>query len=79
LGPELGVNQKWAKRSVHAPKCGCVDVYNVCPKRFISGYFFMFDLLPFFSPSFLVTTETFTNNSTKTKQIIIYIYMIKIY
>lgn len=23
------------------------------------GFFFMFDLLPFFSPSFLVTTVTF--------------------
>jgi hypothetical protein len=35
LGPSLGVNQMWTKRSDHAPKSECVDIFNICPKKAI--------------------------------------------
>ena len=48
LGPSLGINQIWTNKSDHAPKSGCADLFDICPKRAILGFFFMFDLLPFF-------------------------------
>jgi hypothetical protein len=32
-------------------KKGCAGFFNICPKREVLGIFFMFGLLPFFSPS----------------------------
>jgi hypothetical protein len=47
-GPSLGGNGTWIKRSDHAPKSGCVDMFNICPKKAVLRIFVMFDLLPFF-------------------------------
>jgi hypothetical protein len=35
LGPSLGVNQMWTKKSDHAPKSEGADFFNTCPKRVI--------------------------------------------
>ena len=35
LGPSLGVNRMWTKKSDHAPKNEGDDVFNTCPKRAI--------------------------------------------
>jgi hypothetical protein len=44
--------------------------FNICPKRGqFWGVFFMFDLLPFFSPSFLVTIVTFGQEKEGDKNI----------
>ena len=51
LGPWLGVNWTWTKRSDHAPKNGCLDSSSICPKRGVLINFFMFDRSP--SSSFL--------------------------
>ena len=33
LGPSLGVNQMWTKKSDHAPKSEGADFFNTCPKK----------------------------------------------
>jgi hypothetical protein len=33
LGPSLGVNQMWTKRSDHTPRSECVNLKNKCPKK----------------------------------------------
>ena len=33
LGPSLGVNRMWTKKSDHAPKSEGVDYFNTCPKK----------------------------------------------
>ena len=59
LGPSQGVNWIWTKRSDHAPKSGCGDVFNIYSKRVILGIIFlMFDLLPFL-PFFSVNDINF--------------------
>ena len=35
LGPSLGVNQMWTKKSDHAPKSEGADFFNISPKRAI--------------------------------------------
>ena len=35
LGPSLGVNRMWTKKSDHAPKSEDADYFNTCPKRAI--------------------------------------------
>ena len=35
LGPSLGVNRMWIKKSDHAPKYEGVNFFNTCPKRAI--------------------------------------------
>jgi hypothetical protein len=67
LNPSLGVNRTWAKKSDHAPLGGSAHFFNICPQRAVWGIFFMFDLLPFFFPSFLVTMKNVWQNKTKTK------------
>jgi hypothetical protein len=70
LGPWLGVNWTWTKRSDHAPKHGCV----VCSgktlmwKRAILEIIFMFDFLPFIFTSFLITIKMFGQKRKKKKR-----------
>ena len=62
VGPALGVNGMWTKRSDHTTKNECADFFNICSKRVensIFGIFPMFDLIPFFFHYFLITTITF--------------------
>jgi hypothetical protein len=39
--------------------------FNICPKKVGLGMFFMFDLLPFFFPSFLITMKNVGKNENK--------------
>lgn len=56
----------WTKRSDHAPKSVRVHFPNICPKRAILRFFFfVFDLLPFFVPSFHVTMKKFATPPNK--------------
>ena len=55
LGPWLGVNWTWIKRSDHAPKSVYIDLFfNICPKR----NFWEFSSCLTFFPSSLITIET---------------------
>ena len=70
LNPSLGVNRTWAKKSDHAPKGGYAHFFNICPQRAVWGIFFMFDLLPFVFPSFLVTMKKCLAKQNKIKKAI---------
>ena len=70
MGPSLGVNKKWTKRSDHDAqkiKWMCCFFLNICPEGQFWDSIFMFYLLPFFSPYFLLTIVTFGPSEKVTK------------
>ena len=65
LDPWLGVNWTWTKRSEYAPNVDVLIFLNICPKRTILEFFFMFNLLSLFFYSFRVTIERFGQKNNK--------------